>query len=112
MKRNILSFLVALLAATLAYLFFAPVPIAPAAWTPPAAPALVGPYEQNSRLAPVERLSLGQGHAPEDVAIDAAFFTMNGVISIVFFAFVLAERLLRLRHGAGSSGASSGLLLP
>jgi len=71
LKRNILSFLVALLAATLAYLFFAPVPIAPAAWTPPAAPALVGPYEQNSRLAPVERLSLGQGHAPEDVAIDS-----------------------------------------
>jgi 4-hydroxybenzoate polyprenyltransferase len=26
--------------------------------------------------------------------IDAAFFTMNGVISIVFFTFVLAERLL------------------
>lgn len=46
-------------------------PIAPAAWTPPAAPALAGPYEQNSRLAPVERLSLGQGHAPEDVAIDS-----------------------------------------
>jgi 4-hydroxybenzoate polyprenyltransferase len=44
--------------------------------------------------------------------LDAAFFTMNGVISIVFFAFVLAERLLRMRHGAGSSGASSGLLLP
>ncbi|HEY2963120.1 MAG TPA: SMP-30/gluconolactonase/LRE family protein [Pyrinomonadaceae bacterium] len=71
MKRNIVSFLVALIAASLAYLFFAPVPIAPAAWTPPAAPALAGPYEQNSRLAPVERLSLGQGHAPEDVAIDS-----------------------------------------
>src|SRR5688572_25966301 len=27
--------------------------------------------------------------------LDAAFFTMNGVISIVFFGFVLAERLLR-----------------
>jgi sugar lactone lactonase YvrE len=71
LKRNIVSFLVALIAASLAYLFFAPVPIAPAAWTPPAAPALAGPYEQNSRLAPVERLSLGQGHAPEDVAIDS-----------------------------------------
>lgn len=71
MRRNILSFLVALIAATLAFLLFAPVPIAPSAWTPPAAPALVGPYQQNSRLAPVERLNLGQGHAPEDVAIDA-----------------------------------------
>jgi 4-hydroxybenzoate polyprenyltransferase len=27
--------------------------------------------------------------------LNAAFFTMNGVISIVFFAFVLAERLAR-----------------
>jgi 4-hydroxybenzoate polyprenyltransferase len=50
--------------------------------------------------------------APARLArLDAAFFTMNGVISIVFFAFVLAERLLRLRHG-GSSGATSGFLLP
>jgi sugar lactone lactonase YvrE len=71
LKKNILSFIVALLAATLAYLFLAPVPIAPAAWTPPAAPALAGQYEQNSRLAPVQRLSLGEGHKPEDVAIDA-----------------------------------------
>lgn len=71
MKRNILAFIVALLAATLVYLFFAPVPIAPAAWTPATDPGLVGPYQQNSRLASVQRLSLGQGHAPEDVAIDA-----------------------------------------
>ena len=71
MKRNIASFFVALLAASLAYLFFAPVPITPGAWTPPVAPALTGPYQQNSRLAPVQRLSLGQGHAPEDVALDA-----------------------------------------
>ena len=70
MKRKVLVFIVAVLAASLAYLFFAPVPIAPAAWTPPPNPGLTGPYEQNSRLTPVERLSLGQGHAPEDVAID------------------------------------------
>jgi 4-hydroxybenzoate polyprenyltransferase len=30
--------------------------------------------------------------------LDAAFFTMNGVISIAFFGFVLAERIVR--HGA------------
>lgn len=71
LKRNILAFLVALIAAILFYLFFAPVSIAPAAWTPPVAPTLTGPYQQNSRLAPVQRLSLGQGHSPEDVAIDA-----------------------------------------
>jgi sugar lactone lactonase YvrE len=31
---------------------------------------LVGQYQQNSRLSGVERLSLGTGFAPEDVAID------------------------------------------
>ena len=71
MKKNILSFIVALIAATLVYLLFAPVPITPAAWTPPANPGFTGQYEQNSRLAPVQRLNLGQGHAPEDVAVDA-----------------------------------------
>ena len=71
MKRNIAAFIVALIAATLAYLLFAPVPIMPAAWTPPPAPTLTGQYEQNSRLSPVQRLNLGQGHAPEDVALDA-----------------------------------------
>lgn len=70
MKRNIAAFIVALIAATLAYLLLAPVPITPGAWTPPASPGFTGPYEQNSRLAPVERLNLGHGHAPEDVAID------------------------------------------
>ena len=35
---------------------------------------------------------------PDDLSkLDAAFFTMNGVISLAFFAFVLAERLLGLR---------------
>jgi len=71
LKRNLLAFIVALIAATLVYLFFAPVSITPAAWTPPIAPALTGPYEQNSRLARVQRLSIGSGRAPEDVAIDA-----------------------------------------
>jgi len=33
---------------------------------------------------------------PDDLSkLDAAFFTMNGVISICFFGFVLAERLVR-----------------
>lgn len=33
---------------------------------------------------------------PGDLSrLDAAFFTMNGIISIVFFGFVLAERLVR-----------------
>ena len=33
---------------------------------------------------------------PDDLRrLDAAFFTMNGVISIAFFIFVLAERMTR-----------------
>jgi len=66
-------FLVLLLivAVALVYLLIAPVPINPAAWTPPAAPALAGQYEQNNLLAPTEKLSLGDGHGPEDVALDA-----------------------------------------
>ena len=58
--------------AALAYLLFAPVSITPAAWSPPAAPTLTGQYERNTRLSTVERLSVGDGHKPEDVALDAA----------------------------------------
>src|SRR5688500_13388611 len=71
LRKSLLFLVLIVVIAALAYLLFAPVPIAPAAWTPPAAPALTGQYEQNFRLAPVQRLSLGEGHAPEDVAIDA-----------------------------------------
>ena len=37
------------------------------------------------------------GRVPDARRLDAAFFTMNGVISIVFFACVFAERLLAWR---------------
>jgi len=38
---------------------------------------------------------------PNDLSkLDAAFFTMNGVISIAFFVFVLVERLMRMSDGA------------
>ena len=46
---------------------------------------------------------------PDDLRrLDAAFFTMNGVISIAFFAFVLAERIMRLGDGV-SRIVGSGL---
>lgn len=74
MSRKKLAAVVVLLiaVAALAYLLFAPVPITPGAWTPPDAPKLAGQYERNSRLSPVEKLSVGDGHKPEDVAVDAA----------------------------------------
>lgn len=71
LKKRVGLVVILILAAASAYLLFAPVPIAPAAWTPPPAPPLIGPYEKNTRLAPVQRLSLGDGHHPEDVALDA-----------------------------------------
>jgi 4-hydroxybenzoate polyprenyltransferase len=43
---------------------------------------------------------------PDDLSrLDAAFFTMNGVISVTFFLFVLAERMLGLRSLAALLGA-------
>jgi sugar lactone lactonase YvrE len=71
LKRRFGVFIVLILVAALAYLLLAPVPITPAAWTPPTAPTLTGQYEKNTRLSSVQKLSLGEGHNPEDVALDA-----------------------------------------
>ncbi len=54
----------------LSYLLFWPVPVDPAAWTPPEVPALTGIYERNTRLAAIERLGAGACIAPEDIAVD------------------------------------------
>ena len=71
LKKRFGLFIVLIIVVGLAYLLFAPVPINPAAWTPPIAPALTGQFAQNTRLSPVQKLSLGEGHKPEDVAVDA-----------------------------------------
>jgi sugar lactone lactonase YvrE len=70
-KRVAALVILLIIGAAVAYLSFAPVAISPAAWTPPTAPALSGQYERNTRLSTVERLSVGDGHKPEDVALDA-----------------------------------------
>ena len=70
-KKSAGALVVLIIAACVVYLLFAPVPISPSAWTPPTAPALSGQYEQNTRLSSVRRLPLGDGHKPEDVALDA-----------------------------------------
>lgn len=71
MVKRLVMIVVLLFAAGLLYLLLWPVPISPAAWTPAPAPILSGDYEKNSRLANTQRLSLGAGFAPEDVAIDS-----------------------------------------
>jgi sugar lactone lactonase YvrE len=76
--KRLVLFLAVLFGLAVLYLLFWPVPISPVAWTPPPAPPLTGPYQQNSLLAKTERLSLGTGNpkagagfGPEDVALDA-----------------------------------------
>jgi sugar lactone lactonase YvrE len=72
--KRVLLVLAALVAIIALYLLVWPVPISPQAWTPPAAPPLTGPYEQNSKLAHVFQLGIvppQKGFAPEDVALDA-----------------------------------------
>jgi sugar lactone lactonase YvrE len=71
MIKRLILIVLPLLTALLLYLLLWPVPISPAAWTPAATPGLSGDYEKNSRLVNVQRLSLGAGFAPEDVAIDS-----------------------------------------
>ena len=70
LRKRVGLFILLLIVVGLAYLLIAPVPITPAAWTPPVAPTLTGQYAQNTRLSPVQKLSLGDGHKPEDVALD------------------------------------------
>jgi len=42
---------------------------------------------------------------PGDLSkLDAAFFTMNGVISLLFFGFVLAGRLVAVWSHSGATG--------
>ena len=76
--KRLALFLVLVIAALVLYVVLTPVPITPAAWTPPVAPTLTGQYQENSRLAAVQKLSLGDGHHPEDVALDAEGYIYAG----------------------------------
>ena len=70
--KRFLIVVVILIAAALIYLLVAPVGIDPVAWQPPAPPEFTGQYQQNNKLASTTRIHLGDGFAPEDVAIDSA----------------------------------------
>jgi sugar lactone lactonase YvrE len=61
----------AMLAVVVLYLLLWPVAIDPAPWNPPPAPALEGAYAVNESLRVAERLGVGVGVGPEDVAIDS-----------------------------------------
>jgi len=70
MWRKMLVFLGVIAGLLLAYLLFWPIPIDPAAWKPPPAPALEGVYAPNSRLIEAQRIGAGLCTGPEDVAVD------------------------------------------
>jgi sugar lactone lactonase YvrE len=69
--KRLVLLVVLLIAAASIYLLLAPVKIDPVAWQPPISPGLTGPYQQNSRLSSTKRVFIGDGKAPEDVAIDS-----------------------------------------
>jgi sugar lactone lactonase YvrE len=68
--KRLFLFVGFLIAGALFYLLLAPTKIDPVAWQPADPPSLSGPYQQNSRLSSIQRLSLGEGKEPEDVALD------------------------------------------
>jgi sugar lactone lactonase YvrE len=71
MKKHPVAFsLLGIVILLFAYLLFWPVPIDPTSFVPPAAPGLVGPFEQNDLLSKVERLESDTGSALEGVAVD------------------------------------------
>src|ERR1051326_848806 len=82
LKKRVALGVAVLVAVALAYLLLAPVPITPGAWTPPVAPTLTGQYQQNTRLTPVQRLSLGGGHKPEDVSTISTLLPMGRSTSL------------------------------
>lgn len=61
------------------YLAFAPGSIEPAAWTPPRAPRLEGPYAVNDGLAAAVRVGQGMGTGPEGMALDGRGRLCTGV---------------------------------
>ncbi len=69
--RRALILAAALLLGGLGLLVLRPAPIDPAAYSPPARPALVGVLAPNTMLREAERLGEGAVLGPEDVAFDA-----------------------------------------
>ena len=68
--KQVLYGLLLLLALGILYLTLYPVPIDPATWEAPKAPALEGVYAKNNDLSALEVLFKGQCNACEDIAID------------------------------------------
>ncbi|MDJ0839239.1 MAG: SMP-30/gluconolactonase/LRE family protein [Acidobacteriota bacterium] len=68
--RKLIRTIPVLLILLAGYLLLWPVPIDPAIWKPPPAPAMDGEYTPNEYLRKVKRVDLDDGRGPEDVAVD------------------------------------------
>jgi len=68
MNKTVFTLLTALAAAIL-YLCFWPVPAEPRSWTSPESQGYAGLHARNSRLANLQRISLGGEQGPEHIAI-------------------------------------------
>lgn len=70
--RRVLFFVLIVLATVLAFLFLAPIDIAPIAWQPKPAPSSDhGLYARNELLKSIERFGSNTGKGPEAVAFDS-----------------------------------------
>lgn len=96
MRNAWLTGLTVVLGALAAYLLLWPVPIEPARWSPPEAPALEGVYAPNDALSETERIDVG--FAPESVAVDPTGGIVCGLEdgSIVRWSGGAVEEFVRL----------------
>ena len=86
-KQTIEISVIVALGLLVGYLLLWPVPIDPAAWTPPDAPELTGIYEPNEALKNIERLESGAGVPIEGVAIDKDGRVYGGLMDGRFIKF-------------------------
>lgn len=70
MVNKILTTLAIILVTVMIYLLAWPVPIDPMAWEAPPNPGYTGVFASNSQLQGLEKLALGDHHAPEEVVLD------------------------------------------
>lgn len=69
MLRKALSVVVLIVVLLAAYLLLAPVPVEPVAWTAPKDAGYTGAHASNTRLASLQRISIGSETGPEHVAM-------------------------------------------
>lgn len=78
MLKKLAIVLILILGAGVLYLLLAPIPIDPAGWTPPEAPAAEGVYAPNDRLTAATIIA-PDIHAPEAIAIGADGMLYAGI---------------------------------